>query len=241
MIMELIFKTEEHHIYYQKWKDLSHLHKFGHSVVLPKATYSPWLDDKDFLDVYQQVKENTLVDIYRCYELWNIAKQANKIDGDAIEVGVWKGGTGAIIAKAFKNQVNLCDTFMGVVKATDKDNRYVGGEHADTSIEIVQTLFNKLSISNYSILQGIFPDDTAHLLGNKNFSFCHIDVDVYKSAKEIFNWVFSRMLPGGVVVFDDYGFAACEGVTELVNDLSELPNLIMLHNINGHAVFVKIK
>src|SRR5256885_2113779 len=73
-----------------------------HQAVLPFATYSPWLSDAEFNQVYQKARTHTLVDIYRCYELWSLAKQTEDVEGDLLEVGVWRGGTGAIIAEAVK-------------------------------------------------------------------------------------------------------------------------------------------
>ncbi len=240
--MNKLFSIKNYHFYLQKWKDRSLSHRYKHFYNLPKATYSPWLQDEEFLTAYKISKNHTLVDIYRCYELWNLVKQTNKLQGDVIEVGVYKGGTGSLLAVAAKDAtVFLCDTFTGVVKAGPKDNSYVGGEHADTSMDIVLTLFKKLNISNFSILKGIFPEESSSEIENKRFRFCHIDVDVYQSAKDIFDWVWQRMEKGGIVVFDDYGFAACEGVTDLVNnELAPREDLIMLHNLNGHAVLIKI-
>jgi len=240
--MELICKKDEHHFYYQYWKDLSQQYSYSHSVVLPKATYSPWNGDEQFLRIYDIAKENTLVDIYRCYELWKLVQQTNKLPGKLIEVGVWKGGTGTIIAGAAQGAtVFLCDTFSGVVKAGEKDNQYVGGEHADTSVNIVESLFSKVGLSNYSILQGIFPEETGAVPGDEQIRFCHIDVDVYNSARDIFNWVMQRLVTGGIIVFDDYGFAACEGITGLVNELGQDDRLHQIHNINGHGILIKIK
>ncbi|MNC63802.1 hypothetical protein D3C75_1139530 [compost metagenome] len=69
----------------------------------------------------------------------------------------------------------------------------------------------------------------------------HIDVDVYESARDVLNWALPRLVPGAVVVFDDYGFFGCEGVTRLVNDfIVENPDFRFLHNLNGHAVLVRV-
>ena len=134
----------------------------------------------------------------------------------------------------------MCDTFEGVAKAGEKDNQYKGGEHADTSIEIVEKLMQQQGISDYHILKGIFPDVNAELVESQKFKICHIDVDVYESAKDIFNWVWPRMIAGGVVVFDDYGFAACAGITRLVNELAAItPDAFFVHNINGHGLLIK--
>jgi len=102
-----------------------------HHRVLPHATYSPWLMDSDFQAVYQQIKNHTLVDVYRCYELWTLGQQMKLVPGDFLEVGVWRGGTGALLASCVKpfpeKQVFLADTFAGVVKAGEDDTFYTGG------------------------------------------------------------------------------------------------------------------
>jgi O-methyltransferase len=79
---------------------------------------------------------------------------------------------------------------------------------------------------------------TAHcILGD--IAFLHIDVDVYKSARDIFDWAFPRLSPGAIVVFDDYGFDRSPGVTRLCNELKMMAGIIFFHNINGHAVVIK--
>jgi O-methyltransferase len=89
------------------------------------------------------------------------------------------------------------------------------------------------------LLQGIFPDDTAHVVGERALRLCHIDVDVYQSAKDVFAWAWPRMSPGGVVVFDDYGCAATPGVTQFVNEQRSLTDRLVVHNLNGHGIVVK--
>ncbi len=216
---------------------------------IPNATYSPWKGDKKFLSIYEKIKENTLVDIYRCYELWQLIEQAQKVNANAgvIEVGTWRGGTAAIMARKLsdlqsKANLYIADTFEGVVKTSAKDNYYTGGEHKDTSQKIVEDLLSKqANYKNYKILKGIFPEDTAHEVpSEEKFGLCHIDVDVYQSAKDIIAWVWDKLVMGGIIVFDDYGFAGCAGITELVNEQRVLKDRIIIHNLNGHAIMVKI-
>lgn len=241
--MKEIYKFGDNTFYHSVWQDRSETQKYEHALIFPKNTYSPWEEDEKFKSVYEVIKDQyTLVDVFRCYELWSLASQLKTKDGDVLEVGVWRGGTGALLAKAVgdESQVYLCDTFEGVVKATTKDSIYKGGEHADTSLSLVEKFMTSLNLSNVTLLKGIFPEETAGSLEDIEFKMCHIDVDVYQSAKDIFNWVWPRLIVGGIVVFDDYGFAACEGITSLVNEIEkEEDNLIKLYNINGHAVLIK--
>lgn len=215
-----------------------------YSTILPGATYSPWLSDSTFLELYSKIKTHTLVDVYRCHELWELVAQSQKSRGALLEVGVWRGGTGAIIAKraflsGMSDPVYLCDTFTGVVKTSPVDPDYNGGEHSNTSEKIVSTLIRRIKLHNIRILKGIFPDETQKEISEKSFRFCHIDVDAFESAKDIFEWVIPKMSAHGIIVFDDYGFETTKGITTYVNSLKARKDVIFIHNLNGHAVFVK--
>ena len=213
----------------------------------PFATYAPWKIDPAFLSTYSVIQLNTLVDIYRCWELWTLVDQTAKRDGGILEVGVWRGGTGALMAKRVlstgrNDPVYLCDTFEGVVKAGSKDSAYKGGEHSDTSQRIVEDLLRSLEITNVRILKGIFPDETAALIEpGARFRLVHIDVDVYQSAKDVMAWIWERIVPGGIVVYDDYGFQTCQGITKYVNEQIAEEDRVVLYNLNGHAIVIKTK
>jgi O-methyltransferase len=216
-----------------------------YETVRPTATYAPWIADRDFRDVYDQIRENTLVDELRCYELWQLVRQAAKLDtGAFLEVGVWRGGTGALIASAARHvgvtdDVYLCDTFTGVVKTSQLDPTYHGGEHSDTSPLVVENLISGLGLTGVRILTGVFPDDSARLVKAEFFRFAHLDVDVYESALSATDWLWPRLVPGGMIVYDDYGFASCPGVTQAVNEQRDKKGRLVFHNLNGHAVVVK--
>ncbi len=217
-----------------------------YETVRPNATYAPWIADRAFRDVYESVRENTLVDELRCYELWQLVRQAAKLDAGALlEVGVWRGGTGALIASAARrsgvtDDVYLCDTFAGVVKASRLDPSYRGGEHSDTSRSLVERLITSLGLTGVRILTGIFPEDTASQILADRFRFAHVDVDVYESARSVTEWLWPRLVTGGMIVYDDYGFATCPGVTQAVDEQREKKGRLVFHNLNGHAVVVKI-
>jgi O-methyltransferase len=218
-----------------------------YEVVLPNATYSPWNLDKAFIAAYSQIKDATLVDKYRCFELWRLVEQCAKLEGGAlIEIGVWRGGTAALIATQAKNlglrdKVYACDTFSGVVKAGAEDPNYLGGEHADTSQRSVEELFyDTLNLDNIEVLTGIFPEETGGQVENLKFRFCHIDVDVYQSAKDATEWIWERLVPGGMAaVYDDYGWDTTPGIARYVDSQLQLKDRTVLHNLNGHAIVIK--
>lgn len=208
------------------------------------ASYSPWRHDAAFLEAYAIVRDRTLVDIYRCHEIWAQIGQLSTVPGALLEVGVWRGGTTALISLALEHfgisrQLYAADTFQGVVKAGRFDTRYQGGEHADCSEADVRRFLAELG-NRIEVLTGIYPEDfKSHPSSSTELAFTHIDVDTYESAREVFESVWSRTAVGGTVIFDDYGFWGCEGVTKMVNEL-RIENARMIYNLNGHAVLIKL-
>jgi len=219
--------------------------KREHQTIIPLASYAPWNLDSLFVKVYDQCRAHSLVDIYRCYEIWSLVGESAKLpEGDLLEIGVWRGGTGGVIAAQSaklmpSTNVFLCDTFSGVVKTGAKDTNYENGMHADTSPEIVEQLLARLGVTNASLLRGIFPEETGESIQDRRFRFCHIDVDVYQSSRDVCEWLWPRLVSGGLMVFDDYGMRGTEGVQRCVNEWRIRDDLTFIYNLNGHAVLVK--
>jgi len=77
-----------------------------------------------------------------------------------------------------------------------------------------------LLLPNFTILRGIFPEDTSHLL-DLQIAMLHCDVDVCSSAKDVVEWCLPRLTVARAIVFDDYGFLGCEGITVFCQELQE--------------------
>lgn len=219
--------------------------KFAYEDIVLGRVYAPWYTDVDFFEFYRRIANNTLVDIYRCWELHEAVRQTQDIPGDIIEVGTWRGGTGAVLARAAKlwkpdATVYLFDTFCGVAKAGRFDTDYRGGEHDDCSQKQVAELLANIELSNIMIHQGIFPDDGGEIIAKNKISLCHIDVDVYQSGKDILAFIEPLMPPGGMIIFDDYGFATCKGITRLVNEWKLRRGWRFIYNLNKHAILLRI-
>ncbi len=221
--------------------------KASYQLTIPFATYAPWLKDEAFLKNYDLIKGVSLVNIYQCWELWKLVDETEKTPGDVIEVGVFKGATSAIMGAKLKQnhspaQFICCDTFEGVVKASAADNFYKGGEHKDTSLGFVTNLLTQtFQLNNVVFLKGIFPDETGHQVQDSQFRLCHIDVDTYQSGKEVLNWVWERLSPGGIVVFNDFGYPRTRGITQLVEENRGRKDCLVIHNLNGHGMMIKLK
>lgn len=222
-------------------KDGYALIKYDEGAIHSYPYDSPWIDDEEFTLIYEKIRSNTLVDRTRCYSLYLLMSQINKISGDILEVGTWRGGTAGIFTSfAPKKTVYLADTFVGVVKSSDWEH-YQDKAHNDTSEQLVSDfLTNTVKVSNYKILKGIFPEDTGPNIDGKLFSFVYLDLDVYLSTRDAFNYVWSQVSKGGIVAFDDYGMiSACQGISKFVNEIRGDEDKIFIQNLNGQAYIIK--
>jgi len=211
----------------------------------------------DFESAYNRIRRYdnpvfSLVTKPRCKELWDSVESIKDLEGDLIEVGVWRGGTGVLIAEQMKNlnlkdKLYLCDTFKGVVKSGKEDKFYHDGEHADCSLNILNNLFTnyfRISKNTYTICEGIFPEETGHMITSEKIKFIHLDVDVYQSTKDAFEFLFPKLVSNGLIIIDDYKWPNCTGITKFIDELiKEKRNDLEVFEGKApyHAVIRKVK
>jgi len=93
----------------------------------------------EFLSTYKTIQPNTLVDIYGCWELWRLVEQTAKREGGIVEVGVWRGGTGALMGKRVREQFQWTDGFLCLKSAIDNN-----------TVEAAYTSHNDLTACAYN-------------------------------------------------------------------------------------------
>ena len=180
--------------------------------------FSPWLSE-EFKKYYSVAAPRTLVSIDRCYVIYVLLQQSLSLDGDIVECGVYKGGTAAMIARVVgehgaARKLFLFDTFAGMPETDPTRDIHKKGDFADTSLEEVETFVNAPRTAVFRA--GLIPDTFAGLESHR-MAFVHIDVDIYKSVIDSLEFLWPRLLPGGTIVFDDYGFPTCPGAKQAVD------------------------
>lgn len=126
--------------------------------------------------------------------------------GAIAEVGVYKGGSAWFLAKLGR-PLFLYDTFEGIPFQGHLDGNAVG-KFGDTSVEAVQA-----AIPSATVIKGLFP---ASIVPMPPLGFVHVDCDQYESVKACLDVFPALMVPGGFMLFDDFGVDDCRGATAAV-------------------------
>jgi len=170
-----------------------------------------------FNDIYQEVERIALLPLDRLFMIYQLSNHVIDLDGDVVEVGVYKGGSAKFLSRIFgsKKQMYLFDTFKGMPNADPRKDKYKNGAFGDTTLKKVKNYLS--DCSNIHIYKGIFPR-SATAIKNKKFCFVHIDVDVYKSIYDCCTFFYNRLVKNAIMIYDDYEEAACPGVKEAVDE-----------------------
>jgi O-methyltransferase len=143
---------------------------------------------------------NTKLTPDRLAVLDSLSDQCLTLPGEFAECGVWLGGSAKVLLKG--RPLHLFDTFKGMPD-NDDPSGHAEGDFGDTSAVLVKDYLGDPVSVYYHI--GKIPE-TFEGLEDTRYSFVHIDVDLYQSTKDCLDYFLPRMVPGGVMVFDDYGF-----------------------------------
>lgn len=142
---------------------------------------------------------------------------ADKIPGDLIETGVWKGGA-TIFMRGYlaahdikKRKVWVADSFAGVPKAGCAQDHQEMDLSADifpylaVSQEEVEELFSRHDLLDDKVkfLKGWFKD-TLPTAPIKKLALLRLDGDLYESTMDALTNLYHKVSPGGFIIIDDY-------------------------------------
>ena len=189
------------------------IHYF-HSLLFAEQMYEKY--DTKFLEILNKIGDNRGADNEENYTLYSSLKATKNLLGDIAEVGVYKGGTARLICeiKGDKN-LYLFDTFEGLPKTHDNDLFVQKGWLHNTSLESVKNYLS--DFKNIYFLKGVFPK-TAEIISDKNFSFIHLDTNLYQSTLDALEFFWPRMVVGGRIVSHDYNTTSMPGVKKAFSE-----------------------
>lgn len=141
--------------------------------------------------------------------------------GDVADLGSWRGGVALMLRRlAPERPLHLFDTWTGN-PYDDPLCHHKKGEWA-APLEDCQAVVGKDALTHYH--QGVFPNSAANLNqdyapGLRRFCFVYCDMDTEQATRDALVFFLPRLSPGGVIMFDDYGWGPCAGVKKAVDDV----------------------
>ena len=187
--------------------------------------------EPEFLALLEKVRHYSMTTVERLYNLWTSVRYLVEagVEGDFVEAGVWRGGCVMLMAhellrsNAPLRPLWLYDTFSGLPRPDaelDVDvlgNRGIDGWHmhnvaGDTSVwayadeaevrtNMASTKYPEQKL-NFVVgkveetIPGRLPERVALL---------RIDTDWHASYAHLLEFLYDRLVPGGVLLLDDYG------------------------------------
>jgi hypothetical protein len=239
------------------------LRGFGYEL---KRTRSPW--PRDFvqadIDLCREVAPFTMTTPEAIYVLSEAVRHvvSNELPGAIVECGVWKGGSMMAVAKtllsAGKTDVDLFlfDTFEGMSEPTEKDIHWTG-ESAKTQLarEEKEASLTWARATQDEVRQAMrsipYPPSRIHFVKGRvedtlpdqappQIALLRLDTDWYESTRHELVHLYPRVVPGGVLIVDDYGWwrGAAEATDEYFRASGPAPFLVRV-DADGVRLAVK--
>ena len=184
--------------------------------------------DPIFQRIYMKCRPYTMTSLPRMYALYQATKYVveNKIPGDFVECGVWKGGSVMMIAHTLaklddtNRTIYLFDTFKGMTPPSSRDVRISDnapahsltnqqGDHDEYAYASLQEVRKNIYSTPYPqekfvLVQGDVKDTIPHH-GLQDIALLRLDTDWYESTKHEMTHLFPLISQNGVLIIDDYG------------------------------------
>lgn len=201
--------------------------RFGYEIVKMGGDYTP-----DELAIMAKVKPFTATSSERISGLINAVKylSRNRIEGDFVECGVWRGGSmmAAMLALLQIGDTSrhfyLYDTYEGMTPPTDKDVTYDNNRAADllAASEADKEGHSYWCVAGLNDVQrNVFstgyPKDKIHFVKGRvedtlpaslpgKIALLRLDTDWYESTYHELTHLYPLLCANGVLILDDYGF-----------------------------------
>jgi len=250
----LIKKKTGYFIYKKSFIKYSVFQNLQHDVNIPEASSKE-------LEIMSFAKENG-IESDNAWSLIQIVKHThhNKVEGDYVECGVYKGRIIILLKKLqelykINNKIYGYDTFEGMTEPGKFDiytgknitalQTYLGylnknQKWVEESLENVKKTLQKYfeDLSNVHLIKG----DVLQTLNDKKnlpekISILRLDTDFYESTKKELEVLYPKLQSKGVLIIDDYGYF--DGSRKAVDEYFK-NKYIFLHYVNkGVRYYIK--
>jgi predicted O-methyltransferase YrrM len=216
---------------------------------LATAHYSPCVEDTAFAALYDEVVgwwyEGVRTDArWRMWILTALARSCQGLPGDYVEFGTYRGGCAYMLlatdAVPAGSTLRLFDTFEGIPasKLTEREvAEGLAGHLADTSVAEVAARLDRWKDRIRFCDGDVF--ETLQREPAGEIAFVHMDLNASAPTAFALDWAWERMVPGAVVLFDDYGDAHFDDQRMLVDRFFSERSDTVIALPTGQAMAIK--
>lgn len=188
--------------------------------------------EPEFLELQELCRESTMTSPERMYALYSATRYIveNEVPGDFVECGVWRGGSVMLMALTLlrlgdtSRNLWLYDTFDGMTAPAAEDVQAMSGraamdilrEHPRTADDPFWGISPRTEVEENLRSTG-YPFERFHVVEGDvmstlpsaapaEVSLLRLDTDWYASTRHELEHLYPRLVRGGVLLVDDYGY-----------------------------------
>ena len=185
--------------------------------------------DEELREIIRAAKPYTMTGQEKLHALITATRHLSRhgVAGDVVECGVWRGGSMHAVARTLdalgdhSRDLYLFDTFEGMPPPSEKDVRLDGR----TAQDLLDAGTKTQTIWAYASLEDVqagfrdvpYPSERVHFIPGKvedtvpeqvpdKIALLRLDTDWYESTRHELEHLYPRLVSGGVLIIDDYGW-----------------------------------
>ena len=183
----------------------------------------------------------------RMYQMVQALLFTDNLAGATAEAGCLYGTSSYIILSYSRDTHYIYDSMQGLSKPNNLD-------YNELSKEKMDRLSKKTKRNNFlTRVEDTLSDFKHFMIGvgwipdcfNKQrhdfFRFVHIDVDLYEPTYESIKHFYPRLIKGGVIVCDDYGFKSWLGAKAGIEAYCKPRGIPVISTVAGNAIIIKME
>lgn len=201
-----------------------------------------WLQDKAFVERFGELSPHNDFSMERKYALRELARSVADLPGAVAECGCYVGVSAWFMASLLDGRdLYLFDSFEGLSEPSAQDRAPHGLPQwtaGDMTASEQALRANLSAFEGIHVLKGWIPDRFGEV-ADQQFRLVHVDVDLYQPTLDSLAFFYPRLVAGGIIAMDDYGFANCPGAFQAANEFMRDKPEKIIHLPTGQGLIIK--
>jgi len=182
---------------------------------------------------------------WRVYIVCTLADHVKKLKGDFVECGVNTGAYSRAVIEytgfsSLQKTFYLLDTYQGLVpgQITAAEHQAGVGSYLGKYKDVYEEVLKTFKTFPVKVIRGAVPDT---LVQCETQQICYLSIDMNVVEPEIAaaNYFWDKIVPGGVMILDDYGFPAHIEQKHAFDQFAKEKGVVILYIPTGQGIIFK--